>query len=83
MSIRWEDNAACRDADPELFFPQAESGVMPKVQLKTARGWCTGCTVRADCLSYALGNPEKAPWGIWGGLTPRERERYAGLREAS
>ena len=32
-----------------------------------------GCVVREDCLEYALANGEK--FGIWGGLSERERRR--------
>jgi WhiB family redox-sensing transcriptional regulator len=31
------------------------------------------CVVRGDCLEYALANGEK--FGIWGGLSERERRR--------
>ncbi|MDQ6659189.1 MAG: WhiB family transcriptional regulator, partial [Actinomycetota bacterium] len=34
---------------------------------------CTGCEVRSECLSYALSNDER--FGIWGGLSERERRR--------
>ena len=33
----------------------------------------TSCDVRVDCLEYALANGEK--FGIWGGLSERERRR--------
>jgi WhiB family redox-sensing transcriptional regulator len=34
---------------------------------------CRGCEVRQQCLDYALANGEK--FGIWGGLSERERRR--------
>ena len=34
---------------------------------------CRGCEVRHDCLEFALQNGEK--FGIWGGLSERERRR--------
>ena len=34
---------------------------------------CRGCEVRVDCLEYALAHGEK--FGIWGGLSERERRR--------
>jgi WhiB family redox-sensing transcriptional regulator len=40
-----------------------------------ARSVCTACSVRAACLAHALACDE--PWGMWGGLTTRER---VGLR---
>ncbi|MEU5097599.1 WhiB family transcriptional regulator [Streptomyces sp. NPDC020996] len=54
----------CR-ADPDAYFAQ---GVRPEV----ARGLCAGCPCLAECASYALGRPEL--WGVWGGMTRRERE---------
>ncbi|MFY0409713.1 WhiB family transcriptional regulator [Solicola sp. PLA-1-18] len=41
-----------------------------------AKQMCTGCPVRAECLSEALDN--EIEWGVWGGMT--ERERRALLR---
>ena len=35
----------------------------------------SGCVVREDCLEFALRNGEK--FGIWGGLSERERRRIA------
>lgn len=61
----WQDDAACAQVDPELFFPeQGGSAVEP-------RRLCGSCPVRAECLAFALSRDEK--FGIWGGLTARER----------
>jgi WhiB family redox-sensing transcriptional regulator len=38
---------------------------------------CGACPVRAECLAEALDN--EIEWGVWGGLT--ERERRALLRK--
>ena len=38
-----------------------------------AKEVCRGCEVRHDCLEFALQNGEK--FGIWGGLSERERRR--------
>jgi WhiB family redox-sensing transcriptional regulator len=43
---------------------------------KRARLTCTGCPVRFECLAEALDN--RIEWGVWGGMT--ERERRALLR---
>ncbi len=34
---------------------------------------CRGCVVREECLEFALANGEK--FGIWGGMSERERRR--------
>jgi WhiB family redox-sensing transcriptional regulator len=65
----WMDRSACRQADPELFFPVSPAG--PGVrQTEAAKTVCRGCAVRINCLSYAL---QLMPEGIWGGTTQEER----------
>jgi WhiB family transcriptional regulator, redox-sensing transcriptional regulator len=64
----WRDDAACRDADPELFFPDTRSA---RDQVTKAKLICRGCPVRAICLSWALSSGQEA--GIWGGLTEGQR----------
>ena len=71
--LRWIVRGACRQADPELFFPSAAKGP-EKRQVAAAKAICGPCAVRANCLSYAL---EAMPEGIWGGTT--REERRAGL----
>jgi WhiB family transcriptional regulator, redox-sensing transcriptional regulator len=68
----WRDHAACRDADPELFFPDGDIG-SARAQVKTAKLICRGCPVSATCLNWALADGQEA--GIWGGLTEDERRR--------
>jgi WhiB family redox-sensing transcriptional regulator len=68
----WRDEAACRNADPELFFPEGDTGYA-RAQVKTAKLICRGCRVSATCLNWALANGQEA--GIWGGLTEDERRR--------
>jgi WhiB family transcriptional regulator, redox-sensing transcriptional regulator len=63
----WRVEAACRDADPDLFFPDSEV----LAQVKTAKLICRGCPVRLTCLSWALASGQEA--GVWGGLTEGER----------
>jgi WhiB family redox-sensing transcriptional regulator len=73
----WTEYAACRGADPELFYPVSFAG--PALgDLARAKAICTRCIVRTDCLSWALRAGE--PDGVWGGTTPEER-RY--LRHAT
>jgi WhiB family transcriptional regulator, redox-sensing transcriptional regulator len=65
----WMSRGACRQADPELFFPVSVTGAGVR-QAQAAKSVCDGCGVRASCLSYAL---EAMPDGIWGGTTLQER----------
>ena len=68
----WRDDAACRDADPELFFPDCDMR-SARTQVKTAKLICRGCPVQATCLNWALASGQES--GIWGGLTEDERRR--------
>ena len=70
---RWMLGGACRQVDPELFFPIATKGPAER-QVEAAKAVCGPCAVRANCLSYALA---AMPEGIWGGTT--REERRAGL----
>ena len=63
----WMQQGLCREADPELFFP--EPGQNDKVQ--QAKAICRQCPVAQDCLEYILRNPG---YGIWGATTAHERK---------
>ena len=65
-------NDRARAANPEAFFPEKGGST------REAKGVCASCEVRAECLEYALMNDER--FGIWGGLSERERRR---LRRAA
>ena len=69
-SLGWMSRGACRQADPELFFPVSVTGTGVRQAEEAAKTVCAGCAVRASCLSYAL---EAMPEGIWGGTTLDER----------
>ena len=45
--------------------------VSGSVDQKRARLLCSGCPVRFECLAEALDN--RIEWGVWGGMTERER----------
>ena len=68
----WQAFANCLGVDPDLFFPERGAST------KEAKQVCQGCVVREDCLEYALENSEK--FGIWGGLSERERRRLRRAR---
>lgn len=63
----WQRQANCMGVDPDLFFPERGAST------REAKEVCRGCVVREDCLEHALSNGEK--FGIWGGLSERERRR--------
>lgn len=68
----WRGRAACRDVDPEVFFPVAQAGSVHEQQVAAAKAVCAGCPVRSECLEEALA---RIPDGIAGGLTSAERHR--------
>lgn len=70
--IDWRHHAACRDEDPELFFPVSDKGPGAR-QATQAKDVCARCPVRAECLNYALDNG--LDYGIFGGTTETERRR--------
>ena len=63
----WQDRALCAQTDPEAFFPEKGGST------REAKRVCRSCEVRAECLDYALAHDER--FGIWGGLSERERRR--------
>ena len=65
----WMMRASCRGMGDDLF-PEASGQ-------QSARGICKKCPVRRECLAVAL--DDRIEWGVWGGMT--ERERRALLRE--
>jgi len=66
----WRHRAACRDEDPELFFPVGTSGPA-LLQVEQAKAVCRRCSVAEQCLAEALQRREM--YGIWGGTTEAER----------
>lgn len=64
----WRNRAACRDEDPELFFPIGSSGPA-LMQIQEAKAVCGVCPVRSQCEAFGFGEYE----GIWGGLSAAER----------
>lgn len=68
----WRMHAACRHEDPEIMFPTASDAHI------VANLICTDCPVLAACRRWALDHPQEAAYGVWGGLT--EKQRAAILR---
>lgn len=66
----WRKRAACRDEDPELFFPVGDVGPA-LLQIAEAKAVCRRCPVVDECLSWALTMGEDD--GVWGGTSADER----------
>lgn len=66
----WRNMSACKDTDPEIFFPIGQTGIALE-QIAYAKAICAGCPVQRQCLEYALTSNQEA--GVWGGATEEER----------
>lgn len=66
---QWAESASCRSGRPDELFVRGAAQNRAKVI-------CGQCPVRTECLAEALDN--NIEWGVWGGMT--ERERRALLR---
>ena len=76
----WRDGAACRQRDPELFFPEGTAG--PALLLADqAKRVCQSCPVRTPCLDFA--QRHGLGFGIWGGATGEERRALRGARSGA
>lgn len=65
----WKQWAACKNADPQIFFPEGHSNFVD------AKKYCADCIVYKECMKFALDNG--ITYGVWGGLSPIERQRTA------
>ena len=79
----WFADAACRDHDPALWFPEERRPAT------AAKAVCAACPVRDPCLSWALDEVDVAAdespttscrFGVFAGLSPRERTAVARQR---
>lgn len=72
----WRARGACKDMDPELFFPA--QGHSPD----EAKAACNSkCPVRERCLELALSvPPDDDKHGVFGGTTPNERQNLRRAR---
>ncbi len=74
-SLPWKSLARCRGVNPEAFHPH------PEEDGAEAKAICSLCPVREPCLEHAIARREK--FGVWGGLTERERRREIRRRRRS
>ena len=69
----WRLDAACRDLDTAIFFPETEEAVA------VAKAVCATCPVQEACLEFALITRQDD--GVWGGLDENERRRVRRRRQ--
>ena len=68
-ALAWQEKALCAEVDPDRWFPEKGGSV------REAKRICAACEVRAECLAYALEHEDAGRYGIWGGLSERERRQ--------
>jgi WhiB family redox-sensing transcriptional regulator len=68
----WRIAAACRDVEPDLFFPIGSTGsAMAKIE--AAKRVCRECEAIEPCLEFALATNQES--GVWGGTAEDERRK--------
>jgi hypothetical protein len=77
----WRPRAACRGLG-DVMFPDANAQ-----EIDAAKAVCASCPVRlaclTDCIRHEGGRSSLSRWGVYGGLTPRQRVRlYVKLRDS-
>jgi WhiB family redox-sensing transcriptional regulator len=66
-NLDWKADAACRDLDTDIFFPDNDANAAPALEV------CASCPVRQACLDFALSTRQND--GVWGGHTETERRK--------
>jgi len=74
--MNWREDAACGDADPDLFFPIGATGNALR-RIDEAKRICRLCPAQIQCLAWALENGVTD--GVWGGTTEDERRAIRSL----
>jgi WhiB family redox-sensing transcriptional regulator len=73
----WMASAVCAQVDPALFF------IKKGGTARHAKAICAVCPVVAECLEYAMEFDEHGGYGIFGGLTAKERQRLRNQGDAA
>lgn len=64
----WMDEASCK-GKTAMMFPKEHKDI---TYIVAARAMCAECSVREQCLEYALQFPTVDMHGVWAGLTSRQ-----------
>lgn len=75
----WREQAACRGADPSIFFPRETTGPKSEASYDRARAICSTCPVRGECLDAHLFEMH----GCFAGTSPLQRRRLRRERGVS
>jgi len=72
MNEKWRLEAYCKGKKTDFFYPEIGTKGAAE-QVRSVKTLCALCSVSAECLQEAIANDEQ--FGIWGGLTPKERSK--------
>jgi WhiB family transcriptional regulator, redox-sensing transcriptional regulator len=75
--VNWRQVAACRDEDPELFFPIGNNGPA-LAQIEDAREVCRDCPAIGYCALFAFETGQDN--GVWAGMTEEDRRSASGKK---
>jgi len=75
LSTAWQSEALCRTSDAAIFFPPTHFEPKAKREAREAeaKAICAACSVREECLEWALDAEE--PFGVWGGHSELDRKQ--------
>ncbi|WP_203834042.1 WhiB family transcriptional regulator [Actinoplanes campanulatus] len=71
-AFAYQPDIACRDVDPETFFPR-HAGAMNTIEIAAAVRICRQCPHITACRDWATETRQRH--GVWGGTTPEQREK--------
>lgn len=76
---RFQDRAACKGKDPDLFFASESKGKgdRPSLRVAEAKAVCAKCPVWVDCLLWSLQDSNSVRVGTYGRLSPEARRQLA------
>lgn len=77
----WMGDAVCASADPEAWYPPRGTSTREAKWICKGRQGRPPCPVKDECLSYALEHDDR--FGVWGGLSGRERKKLRKKSTAS
>jgi len=72
----WWRDALCVGMDPNIWFP------LKGKTAREAKAICADCPAQEACLDYALESPQQK-YGVWGGMTERERRKESRRRRGA
>jgi WhiB family transcriptional regulator, redox-sensing transcriptional regulator len=70
----WREKANCAGTARDVMFPE-HCGMTNEKPFAAALELCRNCTVRLECLAFAMEmeSGQRCRYGVWGGMTPRQR----------